>query len=513
MRKRLKSGLVIALTLVLILSQISVVTFADPGKGNSVKGKDNGQVVMNKAKVTAAQKQELRERLKMMFDLSDGTWAGIPEGLAKRGFLPYGLAKRYSNGDFPYGLLKYMQNFKFPKEEDEITVDWKLFDALVLSAKALIAGAEATPPQAVYVSGAVNTLKLATEAAEKFKVDNEEATASQIMVQYNLLDAAIKTFKGLEILGAEEVTDLKDILVKLEVYKTKYYSKLKPAEQTALVNLIAEIKTYTRELDPLVLLMKDYQRMVELSKAYEDHLELLKALILEAETLIYVDPAAETKVLKDIIGLDPLEYSAEAVKALQDAILIAQNFVDTYSNQKPEVIDAKFDALTKAIETFKLSVNVDLGVVATFKLILNELKVYFETTPSTALGTIINEMQAIVDNLATVPLTQAVYNKYFDKAEDYIKDLYDGIKEVIASKISDAKAILSSYETTYTEAQKVLLNDVKVALEAKKAAAETYLNETTAFTYADLKTQHEAVKAAVKAFNDKVVEITPVVTP
>ena len=509
MRKRLKSGLVIALTMVLILSQISMVSFANPGRGNSGKDKDNGQVMMTKIKVSPAQKQELRERLKMMFDLSDGSWAGIPEGLAKLGFLPYGLAKQYMNGNFPYGLAKRIRDFKFPKEEDEISVDWKLFDALVASAKSLIAGAEATPPQAVYVSGALGNLKLAVAAAEKFKAENEKATAAQIKVQFDLLDAAIKKLKGLEILGSEEVVNLKAILVKLEAYKTKYYTKLKPADQTALVKLIDEIKTYSRDVDPLVLLMKDYQRLVERSKAYEDHLELLKALILEAETLIYINPAADPKVLKDIIGLDPLEYSAEAVKALQDAILIAQNFVDTYSNQKPEVIDAKFDALTKAIQTFELSVNVDLGVVATFKLILNELKVHYETRPSVELDKIIDEMQAIVDNLATVPLTQAVYNTYFDKAEDYIKDLYDGIKKVIASKISDAKAILSSYETTYTEAQKVLLNDVKVALEAKKAAAKAYLAGTS-FTYADLKMHNDALVGAIAAFNDKVVEITPV---
>ena len=235
MRKRLKSGLVIALTMVLILSQISMVTFADPGKSSNGKSKDNGQVVMTKAKVTPAQKQELRERLKMMFEIGGGTWAGIPEGLANRGFLPYGLAKKYMNGDFPYGLAKRIHDFKFPDQEDGVKVDWKLFDALVLSAKTLIAGAEATPPQAVYVTGALNTFKLAVSAAEKFKSDNEKATVAQITAQYNLLDAAIKTFKGFEVLGAEYVTNLKSILVELEAYQTKYFSKLKPAEQTALV--------------------------------------------------------------------------------------------------------------------------------------------------------------------------------------------------------------------------------------------------------------------------------------
>lgn len=512
MRKRLKSGLVIALTMVLILSQISMVTFADPGKSNNGNSKDNGQVVMTKAKVTPAQKQELRERLKMMFEIGGGTWAGIPEGLANRGFLPYGLAKKYMNGDFPYGLAKRIHDFKFPDQEDGVEVDWKLFDALVLSAKTLIAGAEATPPQAVYVTGALNTFKLAVAAADKFKVDNEEATVAQITAQYNLLDAAIKTFKGFEVLGAEYVTNLKLVLVELEAYQTKYFSKLSPAEQAALVNLITEIKTYTREVDPLVLIMKDYQRMVELSKKYEDHLELLKALIVDAEKLIYVDPAANPKVLKDIIGLDPFEYSQASVDALKSAIAIAQNFVDTYTTQKPNVIDAKYDALVKSIDTFKLSVNVDLGVVATFKLILNELNVYYGVTPTVALDTIIDEMQAVVDHLATVPLTQAVYNKYFDKAEDYIKDLYDGIKAVLNAKITEAKGILSSYETTYTEAQKTLLNDVKVALEVKVAAAVDYLKGTT-FTYADLKMHNDALVAAIKAFNDKVVEITPVVTP
>ncbi|HAS73577.1 MAG TPA: hypothetical protein DCS67_05480, partial [Clostridiales bacterium UBA8960] len=119
MKRFVKTGLVLSLALIMTVSQVAMVGFAANGNNGSANSKANANVAKVQTKVSAESKTELRERLKIMITIGDGTWDGIPEGLAKKGFLPYGLAKRYMNKSFPYGLLKRMNEFQFGKEEDK----------------------------------------------------------------------------------------------------------------------------------------------------------------------------------------------------------------------------------------------------------------------------------------------------------------------------------------------------------------------------------------------------------
>lgn len=503
------------MALVMTISQATTIGFAANGNNGNGKGNTKQNEIKIQTQVTEQTRAELRERLRVMISIGGGTWEGLPEGMAKLGYLPYGLAKRYMNGNFPYGLLKRMPNFRFGQSPtDEIEADWKLFDSLIASAKAKVEAAKKTDAPIKYADGAIAKLELAIAVAEAFKLNNPNATDKQIKAAYDALNAAIKMFDDSEILTAQSYFDnLKLVLANLEAYKTKYYSKLSGAQKTALDNLILEIQKYTKTT-PDVLLRGVYNDLVKRAEAFKDHLELLKALILEAETMIYVDPSANPQVRKPgLIGTSEGQYQEIAVVTLENAILTAKNFVSSYTTQSVNLIETKYNALQKAIDTFKLQVILGSGAMDTFKLLLDELKVYFDDNydvddnPLSTLKNYINEMQLIVDNPTVYPLTQEKFNYYFDKGESYIEDLYDVAKDALVAKINEAKALINAHVTTYPDIDDRNFLKVKYdAMVAAVAAAEAKI-ALGDYKYSDLTAHFNAVQASIAAYQMREAEL------
>lgn len=511
MRKFIKAGLAVSLALVMTISQATTIGFAANGNNGNGNGNAKGNVVRVQAQVTEQAKTELRERLRVMITIGGGTWDGIPEGMAKKGYLPYGLAKRYMNGNFPYGLLKRMPNFQFGQlPTDQVKADWKLFDSLIASAEAKANTANSVN----YAPNAIEKLKQAIIVAKTFKSNNPSATEKQIKAAYDALNLAIKLFDDSEILTAQSYFDnLKVILANLEAYKAKYYEKLSAGQKTSLDNLITDVKKYTKET-PEVLLRGVYNDLLKRAEAFKDHLERLKELILEAETLIYVNPTATPQVRKPgLVGTNAGQYQEISVIELENAILTAKNFVAAYTNQSVNLIETRYNALQKAIDKFKLDVILGTGAMDTFKLLLAELKVYFENNyhvnnnPLVELKNYINEMQLIVDNPTVYPLTQAKFNYYFDKGETYIEDLYDAAKDALIAKINEAKALINAFVKTYpvVEDQNFLKEKLDAMVAAVAAAeAKIVLGD---YKYADLTAHFNSVQASIAGYQMKEAEL------
>ena len=499
MKKNLKPMVMILMALVLVISQVSVVTFADNnGRGNSWKADADKSQVKEEEKdefeyrnqVTEETKAELRERLKLMVSLGDGNWLGLPEGLAKKGYLNYGLSKRYANGDFPFGLAKKIKDFRYGDYDSEQSLD--SFKALIASAKTRLS----TENTKVYLAGAKDQLQIAVANAETFVTNYNSSKANLIKTEYNKLLNAIKLFDNSEIVTGTYIDNLKVLYNDLLIYKANYYSKLTPAKQGVLDNLIAEINNYIKATSPSVLTLGIYNELFEKADSFKDQLDQLKELIDSAEALLYVNPDVTPLVFKHVEGVLPGNYLVGSNLTLQAAIATASTFVANYSNQTVATIENEYFKLWTAMEAFKNNIVLGEDDLLTLAAVKIELQAYYETyyvegtNPLTSLVALINDIQTYLDK--TNPLTQAKLNYFLDASKVYIKDLYDAVKLELQAQINMSNALLT--DVNYIN------NDVtRTNLQAKVTAATNYLNGST-HKYNELKTYISELDSLNTAF-------------
>lgn len=488
----MKTGIVVMLALVLILSQTAVVTFAgNNGNGN---GNNNSNTMVKDTKnktdkfddkygVNEATRAELRERLQIMVDFSDGTWAGLPEGMFKKGFLPYGLAKRYAKGDFPYGLAKRMHDFNYDDHQEVMNIE--TFKALIVSADALYNDTKSyVPAEKVKFAAAIAAAKTFADAYVPTK-------SGLVKTEYNKLKTAMTNYMNNEIITVAKEAELTLLLQQLNAYKVKYYGTVANAKLDALITLV----DYYVPADvnrPLTVIV--YNEIIEKAKAFEDHMDKLKGLITEAETMLYVDPKAATLVFKNVEGSAPGNYLVGSNNELAAKINVAKLFVLNYTTQPTVKIEEQYTALKVAIKTYEDSKVLSLNDIQTLAMVQKELQAYYdknktEANPLTALQTLINEMKKYTDltNPARLPLTQPILNGFLDASQTYVKDLYVQVKALLANKIAEAN--LNVLDPNFDSAKRLELKAVVVL-------AETYMAGTT-FTYDGLMAHVTAIDTAV----------------
>ncbi|HSN65105.1 MAG TPA: hypothetical protein VLS94_00610, partial [Fusibacter sp.] len=89
MKKVIKSGIVVMLSAVIIMSQVAPMSFADNDNGNrkqNIEKKSNefknDDKKMDKKEYDPKVKAELKEKLQTMYRFGDdGQWAGLPSGM------------------------------------------------------------------------------------------------------------------------------------------------------------------------------------------------------------------------------------------------------------------------------------------------------------------------------------------------------------------------------------------------------------------------------------------------
>ena len=514
MRKNIKSGLLIMLAVVLVFSQVSVLSFADNNKNNGNNGRGNNLKDYNYDtdydknydydyflnRINDEDRAELRERLKLMVSFGDGNWLGLPSGMEKKGYLPYGLSKRYTHGDFPYGLAKKIRDFHCGDYDSSQTLE--AIQNLIVSAQTKLA-VENTK---VYLTDAKVKLQVALVAAQTFVTNFNSDQVNLIKTEYDKLKSAIQEFDNSEIVSGDYMTNLKVILADLTIYKANYYDKLLPAKKTVLDNLIASITSYTVVDSSLLLTLGVYNDFVLNADQFKDHLDKLKALVSEAEALLYVDPTLAIKVFKNTEGTSTGSYLVGSNLALETTIKTTQDFIAAYSSESVPVIENTYYTLNMAISTFKNSIILGDDDIATLTMVQVELKAYYDTfyvavtNPLTTLDALITDMQTYIDK--TNPLTQTKFNYFLDASKVYIKDLYDAIKVELQNQLDVANALLVDTTNTYGDTERAqLLNKVTLA--------DAYLNGTS-HKYEILKNYIVDLEALIDAFEaTAVLVVTP----
>ena len=499
MKKVIKSGIVVMLSAVIILSQVAPMSFADNNNGNGKQNIEkqstankNDDKKMDKKEYDPKLKAELREKLQVMYRFGDdGMWGNLPSGMFKQGYLNYGLAKRYFNGQFPYGLAKKLKDFKYDDHRAVQNIDD--LNKLIVSAKTKLAPANTK----VYTADAKTLLQAAITKAEVF-VATLPIVEKDIKVQFDALKLAMFAFDNSEIVSGTYITDLNALLVKLNLYKTTYYSKLTDAKKVSLDALIANVAQYTTATPVKVLTLGAFNEIMTEAKKYEDHMIKLDTLIAEIEAFLYVDPAAAVKVRKVVEGTAEGNYAAGSIAKIEAAVVVAKSFSDSTLKESVSQIDAKYNTLNKAFATFKDSVVLGIVHLDTLKLLRDELQVYYNlnfvavTKPLTELVALIAEMNPIIATPSVNPLTKAKLATFMDASKNYIKDLYDPLKVELATKIVAANAV-------WVVEAKVGAVDEKTALLTTITAAQTYLSGTT-HTYANFYIHINALQAAMTAY-------------
>lgn len=516
MKKIIKSGIVVMLSSVIILSQVAPMSFADNDNGNrkqnieqkGYKNDDKDQdrerdqerdqdrdriIDKSKTEYDSKMKEELRERLQTMVRFGDdGQWANLPSGMFKQGYLNYGLAKRYFNGQFPYGLSKKLKDFHYGDHHAVQTIED--LGKLIVSAKTKL---EVTNTK-VYTADAKTVLLAAITKTEAFVAAYVPTQAKDIKVQYETLKKAMVTFDNSEIVSGDYITNLNALLTKLNVYKTTYYAKLTDAKKGALDALIADITQYTTAVPAKQLTLGAYNAIMMEAKKFEDHINKLDTLIADIEAFLYVDPNATIKVRKVVEGTSEGNYAAGSIAKIEAAVVVARTFTGTYLKESATQIDTQFNTLNKAFTVFKDSIVLGADHLLNLKMLRDELQVYYNlnyvavTKPLTELVALIAEMNPIIATPSVNPLTKAKLASFMDASKNYIKDLYDPLKIELSTKIVAANAV-------WLVEAKVDAVDEKAALLTTITAAQTYLSGTT-HTYANFYSHINALQAAMTAY-------------
>ena len=489
--KNLKKVLAISLSAMLVMTQVSSMAFASNGKSKDKDKYDHDQnksEISNKYNVTDAERTELREKLKIMVSFGEGNWLGLPEGMAKKGFLNHGLSKKYNRGDFPYGIAKKIKDFRYGDYHDQISLED--LQKLIVAAEVKIS----TENTKVYLTGAKEKLSAAIVVA---KTAAASPTLIDIKAVYHTLKTAIFEFDNQELVSVEP---LKVLVVKLDAYKTNYYTKLSPAQKETLDKLIVSINAYIVPNPVKPLTLGVYNDIMKTAKMFEDNIQRLKDLVTEAEALLYKDPKAVTPEFKQVEGVLAGQYLAGSNLALQNVIVSTKAFINEYNAQSVVTIDSKFNVLKTAMLTF--SGNIVLGTedLNILLLVQYELQAYYDTnykveTPLVAVKALLDDMKLYTTGAKA--LYQTKFVELLDGSKAYIKDLYDAIKLELQAQINMGVVLLTDVAHVYGDAQRAILL-------ASVTSAQNYLAGTT-HKYDVLKAHIMTVENAITAFKASIV--------
>jgi hypothetical protein len=492
MKKVIKSGIVVALSAIMIMSQVAPMSFAD---GENGKNQQKIEKKTDKKEYDPKVKAQLFEQLQIMYRFGDdGQWANLPSGMFKQGYLNYGLAKRYFNGQFPAGLAKKMKDFQYGDHHSVQSIED--LNKLIVSAKTKLASTKEyynVPNEKT----AKELLQAAIKKAEDFVAAYVPTQVKDIKAQYEALKKAMVTFDNSEIVSGDYITNLNALLTKLNVYKSTYYSRLSTEKKASLDALILNIQQYTTTVPAKVLTLGAYNDIMMESKKYEDHISKLDNLIAEVEAFIYVNPNATEKVLKVVEG--PIsgvytagQYTSGSIIKITEAVKVAKDFRTANLTASASQIDSQFNLLNTAFSAFKGEIVLGADQISVLTLLHGELYQLSLKTPSVALTALMTEMKVIIDAPTVNPLTKTKLAYFMDASKNYIKDLYDPLKVELSAKIVAANAV-------WAVEAKVDATDEKAALLTTITAAQTYLIGTT-HTFANFYVHINALQAAMTAY-------------
>jgi hypothetical protein len=462
----MKKVLSLVLVAVMIMTLSSSAIFAAPNNNPNAAFNKNPSAFENKLKnktMNEGEEEALKEQLR--FTMLNGE--GLPYGLAKRTDLPPGLQKIFARTGFlPYGIGKrLMEDYPLPGTRTDIEV-----------LKALIVTAENKADAAVvaeYKGGAttIATFKAAIVVAKDFVAGYDETQKAQIKTETDKLKAAMKVFDDAKYVP-EKLDDVKAILVKLDAYKTAYFSLLTSDKQTELTNLIIFINTFTRtDPDPVKLTKGDFDKIVLEAKAFSDPLIVLNNKIVDAKILLYKDITDLTKGYKETEGTTQGTYLPGSNVALKNAIVVAETFVANQTTQSlittKAQVEAQVKTLNTAMETFKGNKILGADEMSVVKMIINILEDKYNTPYSTKLNTLIIDLNYYVDNPAL--FTIAAYDDLLDRTDYYINDLFDSIVTVLELLIIDAEAkVLITPVSAERTALIALIVEIENYIDAKE---------------------------------------------
>ncbi|MBE0450560.1 MAG: hypothetical protein IBX70_06920 [Clostridia bacterium] len=473
----MKKVLSLVLAAVMIMTLSSSAIYAAPNNNPNASFNKNPSAFENKVKnktMNLAELEALREQLRFAMINSEG----LPYGLAKRMELPPGLEMLLDRGTLPHGIVKKLMDNYYPLPGKK--TDFEVLAALIDTADAKADAAVVTE----YKGGAttINTFKLAIAVAVDFAADYDDAQKAQIKTEIDKLKAAMKVFDDAKF-APEKLDEVKAILVKLDAYKTAYFSILTPAKQVELTNLITFINTFTRTNDPVKLTKGDYDKIVLEAKAFSDPLVVLNNKIVDAKILLYKDITDITKGYKETEGTTQGTYLTGSNLALENAITVAKTFVATHTTQNLIVIKTEVEAQVKtlntAMETFKGNKILGAAEMSVVKMVTNILEDKYNTPYSTKLNTLITDLKFYDANSAL--FTVAVYDDLLDRTQFYINDLFDSIVLELEALIVEAKADLvdapASAQKTALVALIVEIEDYIDNKEYKYVELVAYFNE------------------------------------
>lgn len=497
MRKYLKAGLAVSLALVMTISQATTIGFAANGNNGNGNGNAKGNVVRVQAQVTEQAKTELRERLRVMITIGGGTWDGIPEGMAKKGYLPYGLAKRYMNGNFPYGLLKRMPNFQLGNQTENKNL---------INLKNLISSAEyrlSVNNKKTYENQVVTKVALQTAIdAAKLIAQKSSPTELEVKNAYDALKAAVELFDGKELVGIQKLNELKKIEKELLLYKSMLVIDQSKPEEVAHLNkldaLIVKVQKYIG-VDNAKLTLSTFNEIVKEAELFKNYLQPLKDLVKKVEAFIL----ANVKV-----GTAPGEYQLADVTKINQEVAIAKAVIVANPPKTILEVKAAYIQLDKEFELFKLRKILGTEDLNMFKMLYAELEDAYGRLSvgdaKTKLAVILAEMTPYKDG--TKLLTQEVLNKYLDAASSYLPDLYAAIKVAINSLVTDANVMLDGYDTTvgdFSEAYKAYMLMFKTNLFDVKNDVKLYIDGVST-TYNGLNQAKIKIESAITKFNEAI---------
>ncbi len=460
----MKKVLSLVLVAVMIMTLSSSAIYAAPNNNPNAAFNKKPSAFENKVKnktMNEGEEEALREQLSLLMINKEG----LPYGLSKRVDLPLGLQKIFMRkGVLPYGIAKkLMEDYPLPGSRTDIEV----LKALIATANAKFNAAVPTE----YKGGQITLDKFedAIDAAKDFDDDYDETQKAQIKTEIINLKDAMKDFDDLKYMGIEEVQVLIIIEERLEDYQTKYEDYLSTAKNLELQNLIDFIKTFTTT-NPVKITKGDYDSILMQEKAFKDPLVSLYVKLDEAKIMLYVDIEDPTKDYKVVIGTDPGEYLNAGVVGLDNAIFLAEGFVDDYTNESLKEINDQIKELDDAIDAFKDSKVLGATEKATLKMISDQLKDYYEVEVTVALKDLIDDIDPFL--VVNSELTVGIYNDFLDRSEDFIDDLYIYMVDEIEVLIKASEILLDDIDsvglveraTLYTkvvEVEAYLLTQVK----------------------------------------------------
>ncbi|MDW7660827.1 MAG: hypothetical protein SCL54_05280 [Bacillota bacterium] len=481
----MKKVLSLVLVAVMIMTLSSSAIFAAPNNNPNAAFNREKSAFENKVKnktMNEGELEALREQLRFVMLSGEG----VPYGLAKRTDLPPGFLKIFGRtGLLPHGIGKrLMEDYPMPGQKTDLEVLRALIET---------ANSKATVALSKDYEGGLTTIKDfkdAIQEAKDFVGYYDETHKAQIKNEIDDLKDAMKKFDDLKYLELND-TELIAIETRLKVYQVKYEDYLSPTKKVELQNLINFINTFTRTDNRVKLTKGEYDSILMQEKAFKDPLVSLYMKLDEAKIMLYVDIEAPNKTYKVVIGTEPGEYLSAGVVGLHNTIVLAESFVDNYTNESLNDINDEIKALDDAIDAFKDSEVLGTTQKSTLKMISDQLKDYYDVEETVALDDLIDDIAPFLAVEST--LTVGIYNDFMDRSEEYIDDLY-------AYMIEEIKALIKASEKLLDDNAPRDLAEEE-ALYAKVVEVETYL--LTAVKYDNLVTYYSQLNVLYQALQAK----------